>query len=471
MSPRFKPLSFLAAWLLFHAASPVSGETFAPPLSSHYQVEVAGKTQPVFTTPVLRGEPVSFSAFDLSAPARVIVTAAQPIKTFKILPESKGLQATASGNQIIFTLSQPANLTLELNGTTNETLHLFAKSPDPAPPDPQDPKVIYFAPGFHRISTLRPKDGQTIYLATGAFLRAFIPPGEKAILEREGKQGREKLYSPVIEGNGVNNVRIRGGGILDLGALPWHSRKAIWFEDSSNLLIEGITLLDAPDWALALHKCSDSVIRNIQQISARENGDGIDLSNSRNILVEDCFIRSNDDAISVKTLSPPPAPASQNIVVRRCVIWNERARALGITSETRADISGILFEDCDILHDLSEGGDCAALAILVSDSASIRNIRFENIRIEDCRTKWLRCWIGQDGWAQDKTRGHLADVVFKNISISGKSAPLSEIMGFDSGHIIENVFFENLTINGKKIGTLPALNLKTNPHVKNIRMP
>jgi hypothetical protein len=443
----------------------------APSLSPDYKVEVAGTTQPVFTTPVFRGGPASFSSFDLPLSAEVVVTAAQPIKTFKIFPESKGIQARATGNQITFTLSQPANLTLELNGTTNRPLHLFAKPSDPAPPDPQDPKVIYFGPGFHEVSTLRPKDGQTIYLATGAFLRAFILPGEKAVREREGKQGREKLYSPVTEGNGVKNVRIRGGGILDLGALPWHSRKAIWFENSSDLLIEGITLLDAPDWAVALHKCNDSVIRNIQQISARENSDGIDLSNSRDVLVENCFIRSNDDAISVKTLSSPPAPASKNIVVRRCVIWNERARALGITSETRADISDILFEDCDILHDLSQGGDCAALAILVSDSAAIRNIRFQDIRIEDCQTKWMRCWIGQDGWAKDKTRGHIAEILFRNISINGKSAPLSEMEGFDSSHAIENVLFENLTINGKKVSTLPSLNLKTNSHVKNVRLP
>jgi hypothetical protein len=88
-----------------------------------------------------------------------------------------------------------------------------------------------------------------------------------------------------------------------------------------------------------MHNSKKVVVRNVKQICARENSDGIDICNSQDVLVEDCFLRNNDDEVCVKTLSSAPAMESKNIVVRRIVVWNDRARGLGITSETRANIS------------------------------------------------------------------------------------------------------------------------------------
>ena len=220
--------------------------------------------------------------------------------------------------------------------------------------------MIYFGPGVHEVTTLRPKSGQTVYLAGGAVLRAKIAPDEKPVQEKNWRGN--KVYAPLIEASGVKGVKVRGRGILDLGPLPWHARTAMWFGDSEDILVEGIIILDAPAWVVAMHNSKNVVVRNVKQICARENSDGVDICNSQDVLVEDCFLRNNDDEVCVKTISPPPAMESKNIVVRRIVVWNDRARGLGITSETRANISNVLFQDCDIIHDFSGGGDCAALA-------------------------------------------------------------------------------------------------------------
>jgi hypothetical protein len=172
----------------------------------------------------------------------------------------------------------------------------------------------------------------------------------------------------------------------------------------------------------------------------------------------------------VKTTSPPPEQESKNIIVRRCVIWNERARGLGITSETRENISGVTFRDCDIIHDFSGGGDCCSLAILVSDSGTMSNIVFEDIRCENVTNTLINCWIGADMWGHDPNRGHVNGVVFRNITVTGGSNPVSRLTGFDGDHLIENVTFANLRINGKLVTSLEDGRISANEHTRNLRV-
>lgn len=435
--------------------------------SKDYEVQVDGKPVFVYTTPVLHGGPTSFANFNVSGPVTVTVTVTHKIDSVKILPASYGVRATVTGNKVIFTITKPAYLTLEPNGSSDRPLHLFAEGPEADRPDPASKDVIFFGPGVHDVTTLRPKSGQTIYLAGGAMLRAKIAPDEKPVQEKNWRGN--KVYKTLIEAHGVRGVKVRGRGILDLGLLPWHSRTAMWFGNSEDILVEGITILDAPAWAVAMHNSKKVVVRNVKQICARENSDGVDICNSQDVLVEDCFLRNNDDEVCVKTLSAPPAMESKNIVVRRIVVWNDRARGLGITSETRANISNVLFQDCDIIHDFSRGGDCAALAVLVSDSGTMNDIRFENIRCEDVRNTLVNCWIGADMWGHDETRGRIKGVTFKDVQVTGHVFPVSKLSGFDADHLVEDVTFERLQIHGKPIGDAQAARLQTNAHVRRIK--
>lgn len=434
--------------------------------SRDYGVEVDGKPVFVYTAPVLRGGPASFAYFDISGPVTVAVTVARSADSVKILPTSFGVRATVAGNKVTFTIARPMCLTIEPNGDSDRPLHLFTNPSEADRPDPSNKDVIYFGPGVHEVTTLRPKSGQTIYLAGGAILRAKIASDEKPVHEKNWRGN--KVYKTLIEATGVKGVKVRGRGILDLGPLPWHARTAMWFGDSEDILVEGITILDAPAWVVAMHNSKKVVVRNVKQICARENSDGVDICNSQDVLVEDCFLRNNDDEVCVKTLSPPPAMESKNIVVRRIVVWNDRARGLGITSETRANISNVLFQDCDIIHDFSRGGDCAALAVLVSDSGTMSDIRFENIRCEDVRNTLVNCWIGADMWGHDKTRGRIKGVTFKDIQVTGQVYPALKLSGFGADHLVEDVTFERLQIHGKPIGDAQAAKLQTNAHVRRV---
>jgi polygalacturonase len=421
-------------------------------VTTDFTVTIDGRPLDLYTVETFHGGSAFFANFDFSGSVDVVVHSRRPAAGTVIRPAQNALQLRIENNDIIFTLNHPGQLTIEVDGI-ERVLHLFANPIETHPPKAGAPGVIYFGPGVYDVTGLKLTNNSTLYIAGGAVLRAH-----------QSTDG----HSDFIDVAEATGVRICGRGIIDLGGVPHHTQKGIVLTHAENISLEGITLLDAPDWTLAIFGCRNVRIDNIKEICRRVNSDGIDICNSQKVVVENCFLRNNDDEICVKTTAPAPAPVSKDILVQHCVVWNERARGLGITSETQRDISDVTFADCDIIHDYSQNADCAAMAVLVSDSGWMRNIRFENIRVADVKVLF-RCWVGRDVWGHDPERGHIDGLVFRNISVTDAYSPTSDLIGFDATHLIENVRFENLTIQNKAITNLEQGAISTNAFVRNIR--
>ena len=434
--------------------------------SGDWTVSVNGQPVFVYTVATLHGGPASFASFDFAGTVKVAITSTRPVASALVRPASYDITPTVKGNEISLMLSRPRNVTVEVNGTFERALHLFANPPETDAPKPDDPNVLYFGPGVHDIGPQQFAGAKSIYIAGGAIVRPLIQPDEKPTNERDWSG--VKNYRSLFVWEGAKGIRVRGHGILDMGQLPWHARTSFVLSGCEDVLVEGVTILDAPSWVVAIFGCKNVTVRNVKQICRRENSDGIDICNTQDVLVEDCFLRNNDDEVCVKTTSPAPAQESGNILVQRCVIWNERARGLGITSETRRNIANVTFRDCDIIHDFSGGGDCGSLAVLVSDSGTMTNIRFEDIRCEDVRNTLISGWIGADFWGHDKERGRVNGVVFRNISGAGPGFPVSRLSGCDETHLFENVTFENLRINGQLITSLAEGHISLNPFARSV---
>jgi polygalacturonase len=132
------------------------------------------------------------------------------------------------------------------------------------------------------------------------------------------------------------------------------------------------------------------------------------------------------------------------------VLYNEIAHALSIGAELTRNVEDVLFEDCDVIGD---HGREWTLRIYHTDKAVIKNVRFENIRIEES-VKFASLWINTAIWTTDAERGHIEDIVFKNITVNNSGYPLHkefEFLGFDADHVVKNVLIENVVINGRKV--------------------
>jgi len=435
-------------------------------LSHDYKVSVEGKDVPVYMAMVGRADQVdggnftnfdmlndldtaSFAYFDMNYPVTVSVKVSTPVTAVKILPLSAGIIPKINGKSVSFTMAIPKNLTVEINGRWIRSLHIFANPPETNVPQPNDTSVIYFGPGVHEVSQMTIGDNKTLYIAGGAVVHA--------VLSREEKNGDQMHFPPTFILKG-KNITVRGRGIIDARLCPTHTRN-MFLTNGSDIRFEGVILLDASTWFMPIRQSDHVMISNIKLIGYRSNSDGIDIVSSRDVTVENCFIRSSDDLIVIK--SDRKQGKSDHIVARGCSLWNVTAHALSIGAEVREDVNDVLFTDCDVIHDT---GREWSLRVYHSDSARVSNIRFENIRIEESH-RFISLWIGQSFWSEDKSqRGQIQGVVFKDIKASG--SPLTiDLVGADDKHGIDDVLFENVSLNGR---AMTMKDVKANAFVKNI---
>lgn len=388
-----------------------------------------------------------FTSFDLKkGAAKVTVSVDEPIASAKILPTSYGIIPTIKDNSLSFIVDKPQHVTVEINGDHIRSLHLFVNPEETNIPDPLDPNVIYFGPGIHEITTVEVEDNQTVYIAGGAIVRGIVD-----------ENATQRKPSFILRGK---NITFRGRGIFDQGQISRKVPRQTMNVTVDGFNMEGVILCNSSTWTVSLRDCNDVHINNIKIFGHRANSDGIDITSSIDVLVENCFLRTWDDLIVVKTLRGVKQDA-RRIHIRNCVLYNEIAHALSIGAELTRDVEDVLFEDCDIIGD---HGREWTLRVYHTDAATVKNIRFENIRIEES-VQFASLWINEAIWTTDSARGRIEDVTFKDITVNNSGYQLHkdfEFLGYNSDYAIKNVLIDNVVINGRKV---TSEDIKINPRI------
>jgi polygalacturonase len=445
-------------------------------LSEAYHVSVEGRYVPVYIAKVAPGDKVkrfkgvddtrhsadyfetaAFAYFDMQGAVKITVSIPGNVTSVKILPTSAAIKTRIGSHSISFTIAKPQNLTIEINDEVVRSLHLFANPLEKDTPNPNDPNVIFYGPGIHKVSHLLIGANKTVYIAGGAIVEAIIDANEKFTVN--ANDSLKNYGSPTFELTG-RNITFRGRGILDASLCPTHARNLLMVRKCYNVKIEGIILRDASTWNMPIRQSDSVVVDNVKILGYRANSDGIDICNSRDVLVKNCFIRTNDDLIVVK--ADKGQGPSQNIIVKNNTLWSPVAHALSIGAEIREPVDDVLFIDCDIIHD--QGREWS-MRVYQCDSATVSNIHFENIRVEEAH-QLISLWIGKAIWSRDKDFGHIQNISFKNIRATG--SPLNiELHGADTQHGIQKISFKAVLLNDKAIS---LQDIKTNGFVKDVQI-
>jgi hypothetical protein len=462
------------------------------PTSTAYRAKIADAD-----VPALQTERGAFLSFGMSGPVAIEVKLQAEPREVVVRPLSAGITATIDGAGFRIDLPRPMNLSVEIDGNTDDPLFIFANPELPAPPDRADPKVIFFEAGkIHDAGEIHVGDGQTLYLEGGAVVRG------------------------VVRARNASNIRIGGAGILDSGTRTHKTNKLV-LRECRNAVLENLILLDPLGWTIHLSGSEDVQVTNTRVIGWRDNSDGLDIEYSSRVRVEGCFWRSNDDCIAIKAIYPPgtqgvpfeemidpetlgghDVPRIEgdtigDIHISNCVLWNDaKGQGFEIGFELRVDhIRGIVFRDSDIIH--VRGG---AFTIHNGDRAQIEDILIENVRVEnpdrlidfhvglsiysdDCPPLHRRSnpdrkapprenlpamannpyqWFvpaEADIPAFEANRGHVRNVVIRNVSTLAPPKARSILHGFSPRRNISNIHIENLEIAGEKIRTLEELDI------------
>ncbi|KKD06033.1 glycosyl hydrolase family 28 protein [Streptomyces sp. WM6386] len=388
------------------------------------QIDANTGSGPVFNS--------SVATFDFKGTVEVAVTSAKgAIGTARIRPLSYDTQFTVDGNTVTFTLAQPRNLSIEIDGEIFNNLQLHANPIETHVPDPDDPDVIYFGPGLHKTTdnVIQVPSGKTLYLAGGAVLTSRV------------------------EFASVENARLIGRGVL------YNSQNGILVNYSRNIEIDGIMVLNpSSGYSVTVGQSKQVTVRNLHSYSHGQWGDGIDVFSSEDVLIEGVWMRNSDDCIAIYAHRWDYYGDCRNITVRNSTLWADVAHPINVGTHGNTDkpetIENLVFSDIDILDHREPQMDYqGCIALNPGDSNLLSNVRAQDIRVEDFRWGQLINMRVMYNKSYNTSVGRGIDGVFiRNMTYTGTHANPSIMVGYDADHAIKNVTFQNLVINGKMIG-------------------
>jgi polygalacturonase len=332
--------------------------------------------------------------------------------------------------------------------------------------------VVLFPAGEYRTTTLFLKDNVTLRLAKGATIKGSpnyeaYPTGIEPLYETFLLRKDRYPSRVLIVGLKVNNVVIEGEGTIDgngdhpnLSKKRMESINLIRFISCRNVRVEGLgeklMIKNASHWALQPIDVDGLVVRNVHIVNYGGNTpDGLPICDSRNVLVENCIVEADDDAITLK--SGTPEILIENVTIKNTTMIS-RVCGFKFGPQTFGGFKNITITACHfqgatkppatqydphhgVFLNVSNGGfidgvlveDCTAKDIPSALSISIGSITSDY---------WKTYWPGKP----EKTDyGTIKNVTFRNIRAEGMGQ-FGIMLEGRSDSKIQNVLFDNVEI-------------------------
>jgi polygalacturonase len=166
----------------------------------------------------------------------------------------------------------------------------------------------------------------------------------------------------------------------------------IQFFGCKNVLIDGVSIFDAPYWVIHPVLCNNVTVQHVTINSLNLNNDGCDPEASTNVLIQDCHFTVGDDGIAIKAGRDQDGwrigQPTENVIVRHCT-FRSKTNGLCIGSEMSAGVRHVYMYDVHIekclsaiyfKSNLDRGGFIEDIHVhdIQCDSARSAFIRFEN---------------------------------------------------------------------------------------------
>ncbi|WP_372809149.1 glycoside hydrolase family 28 protein [Pontiella sp.] len=333
--------------------------------------------------------------------------------------------------------------------------------------------VVLLGAGSYHIGTLWLKSNVELRLVEGAEVLGSLSLADYS-RDNQGAIEGPAFDECLLYAEHAENIRITGEGSVDgrgyeknfpikledgsLGDRPMLIR----FVECRNIRLEGVSFKNAASWCTHLVSCDDVVIRDLAIDShVNRNNDGLDLDGCKNVLIENCNIRSGDDSICPKSTT---ARICENIVVKNCRVQSNTA-AFKCGTSSRGGFKNISVSDCDF-----SGTRMGAIKLLAVDGGILEDIAIDNIVMNEVEgpifirlanrgrtyhqpTEQIQ---GKDVEPEGAPVGYAKNIRISNIkaTVSGDIPKRQGIMiSGIPGHCIEDVVLENIEISYSGGGT------------------
>ncbi len=445
----------------------------------------------------LAGWTHSYVNFETATPVMVEIARkdGKPITKAVVHPARKAKSCEVRGGKVYVVLEKPSLVAVDIDGQMDDqdtgktpsgkyegapihAISIFANPPIIDKPDLDDKEVysvkpgemppsegywktLYFLPGVHEIGA-----GFAVHAG-----KHYYIPGDAIVYGTFNNMDQNDGHDIQIFGHGtLSGAHLKHPRYADPKPIRENLYDPICIAQASSTTVSGITLADSAHHSLMLFGAyipeRPTDVRWLKIFTWRGNGDGINPFG--NVLIEDCFIRTQDDSLYVNGRG-----------IRRVVLWNDHNGSSFVFSAMPNLTNRILVvEDCDVIYARAGWHQWAGGRVFnmrgEGGGACGGNVIFRNINVEDPRPTLQTFFINMElhspygNTSKSRKPGDLASVLFQNISLTAPSI-LGEpdmLWGIKNGSI-RNVTFDHLTIAGEKVLSLD--HFKVNDFVKDIQ--
>lgn len=337
----------------------------------------------------------------------------------------------------------------------------------------QDGGVVIIPKGTYLSGSLFFKPKTHLHIEEGAILKGSDDISHFPITMTRMEGQTLKYFSALVNADGVDGFTLSGKGTIDGNGLRyWRSfwlrrefnpqctnldemrPRLLYISNCNEVQISGVHLINSPFWTTHLYKCKNVKLLNLHIFSPEKpvkapSTDAVDIDACTNVLIKNCYMSVNDDAVALKGGKGPWADkdpdngGNYNIIIEDCE-YGFCHGALTFGSESIHD-RNIILRRCTIKR---------ANRLLWLKMRPDTPQNYEYVLIEDIKgdadhfiyiKPWTQFFDLKD--RKDIPKSYSGNITMKNINFECKS--FFSVERSDQ-YELKNFNFENLTIKAEK---------------------
>jgi DNA sulfur modification protein DndE len=232
----------------------------------------------------------------------------------------------------------------------------------------------------------------------------------------------------------------------------------VYLVNCDNVLLEGVTIRNSPKFVFYPNSCTNLTMRYVNIFNEwwAQNGDGVDISACKNVLIYKCNVSAGDDGICMKSSGTVKVDEAklENVLIAGCNVYHAHGGFV-IGSNTDGGMRNIYVTDCNFI-----GTD---VGVRVKSNAGrgglVHDIYVRNIYMTDIATDAISFDTFYEdvpaGKVKDSLRTTLRDKTpvfrdffFNDIYCKGAKTAIS-ITGLHEMPV-SKIMFENMIIESEK---------------------
>ncbi|MFT2009785.1 glycoside hydrolase family 28 protein [Pontibacter sp. 13R65] len=208
--------------------------------------------------------------------------------------------------------------------------------------------VVIIPKGTFLSGSLFFKKGTHLHLEEGGKLKGSDDISNFPVVMTRMEGQTLKYFAALVNADGLDGFTISGKGTIDGNGLRyWRSfwlrrefnpkttnmdemrPRLVYISNSKNVQLSGVKLINSPFWTTHLYNSENVKLLDLYIYSPKEpvkapSTDAVDIDACKNVLIKNCYMSVNDDAVALKGGKGPRADkdpnngSNQNIIIEDC---------------------------------------------------------------------------------------------------------------------------------------------------------